>query len=949
MTKLLSLSIATIMLINLSGEIFAQAYTMKGVQQGHSYFTNPQQQEHGDKLTQEMEKQRKQQDVAASLGVKYEDFKLEVEDYAIDNDIEINEQQIKQLWNKHIKNLTKYDSDYKTLVNIFSKKNYKDVAVLAKQIYAQKAEEVSYNNKKYDRVGLLHAAIHDLIIRDSLGNKEKVEIMGTIYDMVAKEGYYPQDKRRLWSFAYQIVKNGKQYFDGNIFAKQKAEERRANGVASAISLLPVLTDKTQQAMSAQAIHNLAKDVMRYDYGVIGISTAAQALLALKTEDSLKRLEILLTEDLYRGFATRVSLYVLDSFSFEEWENRGANRGNKDRGGLGEYHNAIARRFIYIDPKKNRKELLTMAANKEKALEVLYKGVYTDILEDIGKEIGKATNNAKVVQLADRLAEKYVSDVSSKIKAREAKMHTSVIVGILATTKKRSANLTKAAGIIYSGDWWDISEATQRDKNNIAAKYLGYSQKKYDEEKYKEFKSLCYIKKIGQFVDIAILAVCIAEILVHAPAIVKAVKNIANKGMNLIKGEVKSLGQTAKAKSAAPKPSSVAKAKPADIAPATSDIKTISQQTAIKNYTNAGDLEFQLRNYKQAFIEYEKALAIDPQNPEVLHKLAKAKEYAQGRINFYEAALKENPYDLNMHFEYADLKIRLGDLDGAMSAYGDIIGIDPNNFRAFMDRAAIKYELGDYFGAISDVKNSLKINPAQRKPDFYEYAELKVGDLTYYNNKIKHNPKDAQAYFERAKANIYLENYKIAFEDLNTAIKLYPKNPVYFLERAKLNYKTGDYGAALKDVNASITYGRNNAEAFFFRGKINAGYGELQKAIKDFNMAIASFDGPIAVKMEYIYERGYTYYLLKDYGAALRDYDWLISRQKSYTVLIERAEIKFYLQNYKGCIADVQEALRFEPKGFVPKFYEEAKKVLPPEKPAAVEINENLNISTWNWD
>ena len=549
MKKLLSLSIASVMFFNLTVEIFAQAYTIKGTRQGHSYFNNPKQQEQGDRLSQEIEKQRRSQDVVASLGVKYADFKREIEDYAEDNNIEINESQIKQLWNKHVNELNKYDRDYKTLVNIFSKKNYKDVMSLANQTYKKQSEEINYNDKKYDRVAFLHAAVHSVIIRDELSGKEKAEIMGQIYNIVDKEGFYPQDRRPLYSFAYQMVKNGKEYFDGDIFTKQKAEERRANGVASAIALLPVLSNNNEKAISAEAIHSLAKDIMRYDYGIMGISTAAQALLALKTDDSLKRLETLLTEDLYRGLGTRVSLYILDSVSFEEWNNRGANRGNKRNGGLGQYHNAIARRFIYIDPKKNNKDLLAKAQDNERALEVLYKAISTDTLEDIGKAIGQETNNEKVIQLADRLAARYVSDVSNKLKAREAKMHTSVIVGILATTKKRSSNLTKAAGIIYNGDWWDISEATQRDKNNIAAKYLGYSQKKYNEGKFQEFKNLCYVKKVGHFVDIALIAIGVIEIVVHAPAIIKAVKSFASRGMKAIKGDVKALGKTSQAKPA----------------------------------------------------------------------------------------------------------------------------------------------------------------------------------------------------------------------------------------------------------------------------------------------------------------------------------------------------------------------------------------------------------------
>ena len=967
MKSKIAVLIAFVMLFNSSGEIFAQVYTLKGLQQGPFYVNTLQQKEQSDKLSQEIEKTKQQQEVAALFGVKYEDFKRGITDYAEDNNIKIDEMQIKQLYNKHLKELTKYDSDYKNLVNIFSKKTYKEVIADANHYYFKQTEEINYNNKKYGRVALLHAAIHNLIIRDTIGNKEKVEIMGQIYDIVAKEGYYPQDRRRLWSFAYNIVKEGKQYFDVSFFTqleilpawlksdeynknrekKIETKQIQANAVASAIALLPVLSTSNEKAITAEAIYNLAKDVMRYDYGPIGITTGAQALITLKTDHSLTKLQTLLTEDLYRGLATRVSLYALDSISsFEAWENRGANRGNKAAGGLGQYHNAIARRFIYIDPNKNTKELMAMTGNKDKALEVLYKAVATDILEDIGKMIGKASGNAKVAKMADNLALRYVNDISSKLKGREAKMHTSVVVGILATTKKRSQNLTKAAKIIYNGHWWDISEATQRDKNNIAAKYLGYGKKPYNAGKYQEFKTLCYVKKLGHFVDIAIGAIAMIALVASAPKIVQGIRTFANRGMNLVKKQLKTLGETtAQATKTNP---AIQKAVDSEIkiAEMHSQANASTHNTVIARYINAGDLEFKLRNYEKAFIEYEKVLKIDPKNPEALNKLAQARQYAQGRVNFYEKVLRENPYDIDMNFEYADLKIRLGDLEGALRSYEDILEIRPNNPKAFMDRAYVKYQLGDYFGAISDVEKSLSINHAQRKPEFYEYAQLKASDLTYYNFKIKNNPTDASSYFGRAKANLYLKNFEAAMEDLNMTIKLDPKNAECFLERAKLNYQTGDFAAAYKDVNNAITYGNNNAEAFFFRGKLNAGYagyGNLQKAIDDFTEAIN-----LDKKIEYFYERGHTYYRMKNYSKALSDYDMALADRQYPKILLERAEVKYLLEDYKGCVEDIDAALRIEPKWEPPKFYTEAKEKLPLIKVEKV-VNDNLNISTWNWD
>ncbi|MBQ4493826.1 MAG: hypothetical protein II972_04435, partial [Elusimicrobiaceae bacterium] len=400
-----------------------------------------------------------------------------------------------------------------------------------------------------------------------ISEKDKIHSINLIEKIVNLHGYYPDDEGAIWAMAYEVVLNGKKYFDNDTYKadvipglsnasdRQKRDQgkqerqKEANMVASAISLLPALsTNSERKAKSAQAVYNLAKSVMREDYGAIGITSGAEALIALGTEDSINKVYTLLTEDLYRGLGTRVALYALDSLSLEEWSKRFSGLSNRIKNGLGQYHNAIARRYIYIDPKKNSADMKLLA--QDNVLEGYYNVVYTDIFEEIGKALGSNSQNGRVKGLINKLVNKYLEDTAKKIRGGEKKLHTSLIVGILATNKIKSENLSKAAKIIYNGYWWDINEATQRDKNNIAASYLKIEKKKYNEQKKKDFKNIVAGKTIGRFSDIAVSAIFMGSLMLSLPRIASKVSHLVGRGAKWIKikpAEVKPINKPAEVK------------------------------------------------------------------------------------------------------------------------------------------------------------------------------------------------------------------------------------------------------------------------------------------------------------------------------------------------------------------------------------------------------------------
>lgn len=636
MRNILAVFLALSMIFNVTSELFAQIISDSN--QVKSYFEQTDKyKQTANSLTKELEAEREKQELLKMFGLNFEDYKKDFQAYAKANKINYDNATLQASWDAQIKTFQEYNNDYLSLIKIFDKKTYQEVHSDSNYFLNKKEDKVKYDGKTYNKVALLHAALHNLITRKTNGYTgkgafvfsqekaedfsldEKVSVMGVIYSIVVKNGYYPKDEQSLYNFSYQIVLNGKKYFDNDIYkadlpnfimppAFVNAEDRQkrdhgkddrkkqAISAGKAIYLLTALAKTSaQKQQSAQAIYDLARKTMRGDYGAISISGGADSLVALGTEDSLSKLYTLLTEDLYRGLATRVSLFALESLSVEEWVDRSSGISNRVKNGLGQYHNAIARRHLYIDDKKNSSDIKYMAQNNVK--EGLYSVIYRDIFEDIGNTIGEYSNNPKVAAVANKLVLKYLDDTAKKIREGEKKLHTSLVVGILGTTKYKTDNLTKAAKIIYNGSWWDINEATQRDKNNIAAKYLNAQKKPYNEQKRQDFKKISSAKTVGNFIDIGLNAIFITSLIVSMPSIIRGISSIAKRTIGKIKvssvtkaveakpvvkpAEIKPTSvKPVETKPSAPKPT---EAKPAEIKP-TNETADLSAPKEIKTGT-----------------------------------------------------------------------------------------------------------------------------------------------------------------------------------------------------------------------------------------------------------------------------------------------------------------------------------------------------------------------------
>ena len=210
-----------------------------------------------------------------------------------------------------------YENDYKAFLSIFSQKTYNEVITDAKYFLGKSGEVISYDGKEYTRVALLHAALHNLVLRKHIAPNDKdftlehkVFVMPVVYDIAKRVGLNPADEDALFNFAKGIISNSERYFYPKSYfadafpglasadAKQKAQQGKEKnlqqiiGVAHAMAVLPLVSNTAEQKeQSVKVIYDLSNAVLNTQsrFGVIILKVGQDALKGLKAQDKVEQL------------------------------------------------------------------------------------------------------------------------------------------------------------------------------------------------------------------------------------------------------------------------------------------------------------------------------------------------------------------------------------------------------------------------------------------------------------------------------------------------------------------------------------------------------------------------------------------------------------------------------------------------------------------------------------
>ncbi len=224
--------------------------------------------------------------------------------------------------------------------------------------------------------------------------------------------------------------------------------------------------------------------------------------------------------------------------------------------------------------------------------------------------------------------------------------------------------------------------------------------------------------------------------------------------------------------------------------------------------------YQLRNFRQSLDDFTQVINLEPSSNLAFSalfyrgNLRMSLGDPQGAVRDYNQALEVDSTAALAFVQRGQAENALGKSGNALKSYSQAIRLEPNLAAAYLNRCLTKSNLNDQPGAISDCTEATGINPNL---------------LTAYQNR-------GLAYHRAG-------NYKQAIADLNVAIKLDGEDATSYYQRGLIRLDLQDKEGAIGDFNTAIQFKSDHVFAYYQRGLVQEKYGNVDGAIADLEMAM----------------------------------------------------------------------------------------------------------------
>ena len=199
---------------------------------------------------------------------------------------------------------------------------------------------------------------------------------------------------------------------------------------------------------------------------------------------------------------------------------------------------------------------------------------------------------------------------------------------------------------------------------------------------------------------------------------------------------------------------------------------------------------------------------------------------------------ENPVlsetDADAYFNRSLTRYELGDQQGAIADYTQVITINADHDIAYNNRGLILYELGKKDAAVADLNRAILVNPGNSMAYCNRgiiRAELgnPMGAIEDYSYAVHADTNCNQAYFQRGLARSKMGNKMGAVEDFSHAIILDEQDATAYFYRGIARTKLGDRIGAIRDLKESANLFQAQGHTSSQQRALNA-VSQLQKSL-----------------------------------------------------------------------------------------------------------------------
>jgi tetratricopeptide (TPR) repeat protein len=315
------------------------------------------------------------------------------------------------------------------------------------------------------------------------------------------------------------------------------------------------------------------------------------------------------------------------------------------------------------------------------------------------------------------------------------------------------------------------------------------------------------------------------------------------------------------------------------------------------YLKKGDLRLAAR-------DLEEAGRLSASDGEVWKLLGDArlglKEYAQAVVG-YQNALAARLETAAVYRGLADAYAGMGVNDKALEAYGNCIRMRLDNPQSYLARGRFQASRKKYLDAIEDYSGALALQPDLADAYFhrgYAQGQLEKFDLAVRDLGAALKLRPDKGWPLRAEALLYhgaaldvlgkqeeaLANYGAAIESDSSLMRAY-------LARSDLSARQGKHEAALADRQAAVGLEARNPTVYLARGGSYHSLGRHEEGLADRTKAIELDPG----NAQAWYARGSAYFLLKRYEQARLDLE------QAYRLAPGNAEVAEVLEKTMAAI------------------------------------------------
>ena len=219
------------------------------------------------------------------------------------------------------------------------------------------------------------------------------------------------------------------------------------------------------------------------------------------------------------------------------------------------------------------------------------------------------------------------------------------------------------------------------------------------------------------------------------------------------------------------------------------------------------------------------------------------------ISAYDQVIQLNPEYINVYYNRGRAKGILGQYEDEIADLDEALRLEPNYAEIYLLRGSANVALNRYESAIADIDKSIQLN--LDKSIVYLAIFLRgcanvllthhKSAITDFDETLRLNIDYSHVYsvyFLRGYSKSELGLHEAAIADFDETIKLEPDNAVAYNNRGHLKNKLEQYESAITDCNKCIELDPNHAWAYTNRGYAKIKLGQLEDALIDCDKAIS---------------------------------------------------------------------------------------------------------------